>query len=76
MPVGDHTTKLTKSGYNDWETTKYVYADENVGVSTTLIPELMDCTSVVHIIEPKFNKSKNDFTLSRLIFNINALDRL
>jgi len=47
VPVGDHTTKLTKSGYNDWETTKYVYADENVGVSTTLIPELMDCTSVV-----------------------------
>jgi hypothetical protein len=39
MPVGDHTIKLTKYGYNDWETTKYVYADEYVEVSATLTPE-------------------------------------
>jgi len=39
MPVGDHTIKLTKSGYNDWETTKYVYADEDIDVSATLTPQ-------------------------------------
>lgn len=36
VPVGYHTIKLTKSGYNDWETTKYVEADEQVDVSATL----------------------------------------
>ena len=39
LPVGEHTIKLTKSGYNDWGTTIYVYADEYVEVSATLTPE-------------------------------------
>ena len=39
VPVGEHTIKLKKSGYNDWETTKYVYADEDIDVSATLTPE-------------------------------------
>ena len=39
LPVGEHTIKLTKSGYNDWETTIYVYANGYVEVSATLTPE-------------------------------------
>lgn len=39
LPVGEHTIKLTKLGYNDWETTKYVYANEGVYVSATLTPQ-------------------------------------
>ena len=39
VPVRYHTIKLTKSGYNDWETTKYVQANEDVYVSATLTPE-------------------------------------
>ncbi|RKY45969.1 MAG: hypothetical protein DRP91_09465 [Candidatus Neomarinimicrobiota bacterium] len=39
LPVGEHTIKLTKSGYNDWETTIFVDANEYVEVSATLTPE-------------------------------------
>jgi hypothetical protein len=39
LPVGEHTIKLTKSGYNDRETTIYVYANEYDEVSATLTPQ-------------------------------------
>jgi hypothetical protein len=36
VPVGYHTIKLTKYGYNDWENTIYVHNDEDIHVSPTL----------------------------------------
>jgi hypothetical protein len=39
IPVGYHTIKLTKSGYNNWETIISVNANEYVEVSATLTPQ-------------------------------------
>jgi hypothetical protein len=36
LSVGNHAVKVTKSGYNDYSTTKYIYAGQTATLNVTL----------------------------------------
>ena len=43
LNIGSHSVKLTKSGYNNYSTTKYIYAGSNT-LSATLVLKTGNCT--------------------------------
>lgn len=38
LTVGNHAVKVTKTGYYDYTTTKYIYAGQTVNLTVTLVP--------------------------------------